>query len=75
MYILLSLETPGGSCHACPVRIEPETTAEALFHQTVGGEPADYRILVNGNPMPWQHVLQDEDQVSFAALPKRETPA
>ena len=73
MHITLSLETPAGSCPACPLRVEPDTTVEALFHQAVGGEPADYRVLVNGSPVPWEQVLQYEDQVIFKALPKRET--
>ena len=70
MQITVSLETPTGGCPACRLKVEPGTTAEVLFHQAVGGEPADYRVVVNGNPVPWEYVLQDEDRVRFTAPPR-----
>ena len=70
MQITVSLGTPAGSCPACPLKVEPGITAEALFHQTVGGDSGAYRALVNGGPVPWGHIVQDEDRVTFKALPE-----
>lgn len=64
MQVLLINNDGGG--FADHVQVEPGTTVEALFEQTVQhGQPADYLIRVNRQPVPAGYVLQNGDRISI----------
>ena len=62
---ILVINNDGGG-FADYVQIEPGTTVNALFAQTVkGGRAQDYLIRVNRQPVPADYVLQEGDRASF----------
>ena len=48
--ITLGFHKSDGSCEAYPAQVEPGTSVEQLFHEAVGGNLYDYRMLVNSYP-------------------------
>ena len=62
MKILFINNDGGGFCDE--IHVEPGTTVEALFEQQLKGEPRDYLIRVNRQPVAAGQVLQEGDRVS-----------
>ena len=54
-----------GSGYAGPLEISAGTTVSELFQQQLAGKPEDYLIRVNRQCVPADHVLQEQDRVSF----------
>ena len=62
---VLMINNDGGG-FADYLQIEPGTTVAALFQQTIQrGQPADYLIRVNRQPVPADYVLQPGDRISI----------
>lgn len=50
------------------IDISPGTTVKALFEQRIDGKPEDFLIRVNRQPTTHDHVLQEDDRVSFTPV-------
>jgi len=62
---LLFINNNGGG-YADYLDVTEGTTVETFFEQQMAdAEPSDYLIRVNRQPVPRDHVLQENDRVTF----------
>ena len=65
---ILFINNHGGG-FADYVEIEPGTTVTKLFEQQISsGNPNDFLIRVNRQPVSADYLLQDDDRVSFTPV-------
>ena len=62
---IMYINNDGGG-FADHIEVEAETTVTDLFEQRMGeGQPADYLIRVNRQPVTADYVLQEGDRISI----------
>ena len=64
---ILYINNKGGG-FAGHTEVEAGTTAAKFFEERMGGDPENYLIRVNRQPVPAEYVLQEGDRVTITPI-------